>query len=514
MTTPCSAFLQPHATRFETRADVAATVALLPGTKVGRWRVYGARRPGFRSDTYGVVLEDGHECAVLTVYNVPALHLGSYSRRILARAQTLTTLEHPGVGGVVDAGLLADGRPYMVTELERGTPLTAAVERWEPQRALTILRAICAPLMFAHDAGVVHGSLTLENVCLLEEDDRFVMLLDWGIERAVFDEAQRAGVASTQRIECVAPEEDIGIVSPKTDAYALGVIAYQLLCGHMPFEADGFETLRAMQRDVRPDPRSLWPEIPDHLEALLVELLAPDPRQRPSVHEAFARLVMPAPVPVAAVEAFEEDVTTAILPLQRRRLPVRITTCFGLAAAAAVAVILVAPPDEASQTIATSARIAPAPRVDPIPVAAPTPSAPVVVVRSVAPAPARVPAPPKATPAPARTEPTPAPRKSVAIAKPPVKLDVDMTDIKNQLLMRYQRVGRAIGKLQQQRGHLAVSDLSQQFRELKIQQALSTAPSRASAAATLADLEKRVERQQSIEIADACLNNPLASGCQ
>lgn len=534
--TPCTAFLQSSVGRLPSRAGTA--IRLLPGTKTGAWRIVGPRQAGSRSDTYPIVHEREGVLAALTVFDTPAVALASYTRRILETAQILTAIEHPGVVSIVDAGLVADGRPYVVTEAHRGMPLEERIadDRLDPADAIAIVRAICEPLIAAHEMGVVHGSLTLEHVFLLNFDDSSVKLLDWGVERAILDEARRAGIDVPAQVYPTAPEASLGILSTKVDAYALGVLAYQLLLGCLPFEADTQVGIRLLQEHAAPDPRALWPAIPPALETLLCELLAVDPRARPSIRSTADRLAIIArelaPPPELALIAEPPpriDARSRFNP----RIAAAVTTTVLLAALA----MNVATDTDEVVTMASPRSQAVQPEI----IAAPT-TPPVATIA----APAVVVAPPRVS-APATTSaaasvavaPPPAPPGRVASARsseprshrvlaratasPPAKKPVATVRAKaapivgnhsSELLTQYQRIGHALLELRQARPTPATAEMWQQFQALKIQPALASATARASAAATLLELREKIERHKGISVSDACRANALADGCR
>jgi hypothetical protein len=82
------------------------------------------------------------------------------------------------------------------------------------------------------------------------------------------------------------------------------------------------------------------------------------------------------------------------------------------------------------------------------------------------------------------------------------------------LTVEYQRVGRDILKLQDQRGYFDVGDLVPRFRAIKLDAALASTTARAILASTLTDLATKIERMRGVRVERACLDNPLASGCQ
>lgn len=550
-TTACSAFLQPHVRRLTVGPSAAAR--LLPGTSLGLWRVEGERRRRDASATYRVICTPSGEQAALTVFDTPALQLGSYTRRLLGVAHILSAVEHPGVTDVIDVGLTADGRPYVVTDLDEGMTLVerigAATISFED--ALVILRAICAPLIAAHDVGVVHGSLTADRVVLVEGDDRCIKLLDWGFERAVLDEARRAGVERTAADPCTAPEASLGIVSPQLDVYAVGVIAYELVLGRPPFVADSTEDLRQQQEEGAPDPREAWPQIPLALESLLRAMLATDPRQRPTIHAVAERLgaleqeLAPPPPPPAPAYMVPPDT----YPQSRSYAPLWTIAATALAVAIGIAApSLVEPEGDKVRTVASLSTPAPSPARMPPQLAPTTPVAEVAIASAPAVAPAAVPAAAPATPAAAepsieivsivsvprkaarsvasRVVESPAPRRSVAVAKAPVarreaaprreRSDISdrMDEIKAELLTRYQRIGRDLMQLRRERNNAATAEMWNQFKGLAIHHSLATAKTRASASATLDELRAKIERNKGVAVTDACKASPLADGCR
>lgn len=534
--TACSAFLQTHVSRLAMPAGPALRV--LHGTKIGAWIVDGEPRRGTASATYPVVYERSGERAALTVIDTPALALGSYSRRILSTVQIVRTIEHPGAVDMFDAGLVADGRPYLVTEHLEGLSLAEQVRdgaNLDPDVALTILRAICAPLIEAHAVGVVHGTLDLERVFLVEGDARFVKLLDWGIERAVMDEARRAGLEPPACTRCTAPEEVFGLVSPQTDVYALGVIAHQLLLGCVPFEPCAEEPRIA-------NPRRLWPTMPSSLESLMCDLLACDPRSRPTIRVAAERL--------AAVQrelAAPEQRTFFVLESEPEPEPPRgpprwgLVTCMFATVLAATTIVFAlrsqepvaasasnttsqqspgpvvtttvgtaAPPAAATAPPRPAAAVRPPPQAtaDAPPAARSAPPAVATVSRADAPP---VPARQRRAPAPSRTA-TPSPSRPPAprASTPPSAGE----DERTALLTQYQRVGHQLIQLRNRRGAAETAELWRQFRALEIERALATPETRRKATAVLGELREKIERNKGVTLTEACLKNPLGDACR
>jgi serine/threonine-protein kinase len=254
------------------------------------------------------------------------------AERLRREARAAARLDHPNIARVLDLGE-HDGRPYLVMELLEGESLAARIDRAgpvPPDEAARIVAAVADALEAAHQAGVVHRDVKPGNVFLCSTG--VVKVLDFGIASAAGDAALTTGdLIGTAAY--LAPERALGQrATPAADVYALGVVLYELLAGHRPFEA-GSEVELAMAH-VNADPPSLRqaaPSTPGFLVAACHNALAKDPSDRPPSAAAFAQLVRapgptppttrPLPVPAAAPAGLpaSRPITTATPP--RRPVP-------------------------------------------------------------------------------------------------------------------------------------------------------------------------------------------------
>ncbi|HWO25529.1 MAG TPA: serine/threonine-protein kinase [Kofleriaceae bacterium] len=248
---------------------------------------------------YAVVHEDIGKRAALKVVHSRLVGTSFNLDRMLLEARVVNQVGHPNIVDIFETGKLPDGRPYIVMERLEGKSLATCADegRVEPELALVVLRQVCDALIAAHAAGVVHRDLKLDNVFLVDnpEDPSTpkVKLLDWGIAKIIHEdvrhtiEGQLVGTP-----QYLSPEQARGgQVTPKTDVYSLGVMAYELFLDQLPFEAETAAEIMTMHlRATPPAPSDLWPEIPSSLEDLLLEMLAKRPEQRPTVLEVVQRL--------------------------------------------------------------------------------------------------------------------------------------------------------------------------------------------------------------------------------
>lgn len=184
---------------------------------------------------------------------------------------------------IYDFAELRDGRLAIAMELLDGHDLTRfRGQAMESGRAVGILRQVCRGLSAAHAAGIVHRDVKPENVYLHTRRGRSdaVKIVDFGIAAFMSSEGNPVIPAGTPYY--VAPETIVfGAVSPRVDIYALGCLAYELLSGRVPFEADELQHVLQMHVDQPPQPLvELVPECPPSLAAVVMLCLEKDPERR------------------------------------------------------------------------------------------------------------------------------------------------------------------------------------------------------------------------------------------
>jgi serine/threonine protein kinase/tetratricopeptide (TPR) repeat protein len=189
---------------------------------------------------------------------------------------------------VTDFGELGDGRVFFVMEYLDGQSLGRVLRhlsRVDAARAIPILRQVAKALGAAHDKGIVHLDVKPDNVMLLEVGKRSdaVKVVDFGIAGLMHQTGEEEEIAGTP--EYIAPERASGHgYDHRSDIYALGVMAYEMLCGTVPFHGKNHVATLTMQVKDPPLPlrrQAGGKDVPEELADLVMRMLSKDPAARP-----------------------------------------------------------------------------------------------------------------------------------------------------------------------------------------------------------------------------------------
>ena len=211
--------------------------------------------------------------------------------RFLQEARRLAQLSHPGIVTVHDVGF-DGGQLYIVSDFLEGPDLGRWLEGHRPSwpEAARIAAAVADALAHAHARLIVHRDVKPANIIITS--DRGPVLVDFGLG---LDEAGAGGselgiISGTPAY--MAPEQVAGAahrIDGRTDIHSLGVVLYEMLCGHLPFRASHTRELLRQVRDDEPQPpRQLRPEIPPELERACLKSLAKRLQDRYTTASDFA----------------------------------------------------------------------------------------------------------------------------------------------------------------------------------------------------------------------------------
>ncbi|TWT42111.1 Serine/threonine-protein kinase PknB [Phycisphaerae bacterium RAS1] len=258
---------------------------------------------------FGTVFRARQTAPVAREVALKVVKPGMDSRPIIARfsaeRQALAVMDHPGIAKVFDAGQTADGRPYFVMELVRGSPITRHCndKQLDLRQRIELFMQVCQAVQHAHQKGVIHRDIKPSNVLVVEQDGRPTpKVIDFGIAKAT-QQPLVEGTLLTLEGQFIgtpaymSPEQaDLrnADIDTRSDIYALGVLLYELLCGAPPFDVGklatgGLEALLRTIREiepVRPSVRNAG--LPAELDWIVMKCLEKDRGRRYASAAALA----------------------------------------------------------------------------------------------------------------------------------------------------------------------------------------------------------------------------------
>lgn len=235
---------------------------LAPGTRIDdRYEIIDVLGSGGMGHVYRARrLRLGDEVAIKVMQATQTAPPES-RERFLRESRACAQLRHPNIVGILDFDFDASNQPFMVMELLSGPSLREEIELeapMPPARVAAILEPVAAALQLAHDRGITHRDLKPANIVVhrYESGERVYKVIDFGLAamKAASDETRLTDPAMfLGTLAYAAPEQVRGdAVTPATDIYALGVIAYEMLTGARPFDAGNRVTLINQMLTVRP----------------------------------------------------------------------------------------------------------------------------------------------------------------------------------------------------------------------------------------------------------------------
>ncbi|MDF8263959.1 serine/threonine-protein kinase [Luteipulveratus flavus] len=211
-----------------------------------------------------------------------------FTERFRNEARLSAALTHGNIASVYDYGE-DEGTAYLVMEFVPGRPLSKIIEQRAPMSPIDTVEIIsqaAAALQAAHKNGLIHRDVKPANILI--DPDGTAKLTDFGIARAVGSVAMTKTGEVMGTAQYLAPESAMGRPSTNlSDVYALGVVAYEMLAGRRPFEADTAVALALAHVNEPPPP--LPPFVPPTIRAVVAASLEKDPGRRPGSAAEFGR---------------------------------------------------------------------------------------------------------------------------------------------------------------------------------------------------------------------------------
>ncbi len=252
---------------------------------------------------------------------VKFLSINKTDRDALARfrreAKIASRIVHEHVVHIYDVGTADADTDFIVMEFLEGRDLAVTLRDSGPMnggRAVSILRKVLRGLRAIHQAGIVHRDIKPANILISSRDDDhdFVKIMDFGISKPIVGETITNTGAIIGTPEYMSPEQLLGDdIDPRADLYAVGIMAYRMLTGKLPFTSDTFDRSAAANPYVPvPSLAAARPELDRDLVIAIDKATAKDREQRFANAQAFLDALEGIATPSQAVVSREATAKT------------------------------------------------------------------------------------------------------------------------------------------------------------------------------------------------------------
>jgi tetratricopeptide (TPR) repeat protein/TolB-like protein len=270
--------------------------------------------------------------------------------RLRREVQLARRVTHPNVCRIYDAGRHED-IVFVTMEMLEGATLSEHISahgRLDADAAGAILRQLAAGLQAAHDAGVIHRDFKSGNVMLVQRGSvTRAVITDFGLARQsgpTIDALASHGGRLVGTPAYMAPEQIKGAeLTPSADVYALGVVAFEMIAGEVPFRDTSLPGLVRRLHEPPPRPRDFVAGVDARWEALILRCLEREPADRFASAADVAR-------------ALDDDVPSVAPPRRRRWLPIAIAIAIVLLSIAAFVATRRHPPKAVAATVKPARR--------------------------------------------------------------------------------------------------------------------------------------------------------------
>jgi serine/threonine protein kinase len=306
--------------RFMTRVVGERLLEAQTIRKVGKYHITGRIGSGAAATVFSALHPELDVEVALKMLTHTLVHRKGFAKRFKQEARSVANLNHEHIVRVYDTEA-AYGTHFIVMERLRGTLLEDILESrtrlaWGAIRR--ILKEVCRALHYSHEKDLLHRDIKPSNVFLTE--DRRVKILDFGIAVAKNSVADDGGMLLGTPYY-MSPEQIRGdALDGRTDLYSLGIVAYELVTGDVPFDAQSLEELLMHhQKTPFPDPRKAMSDVPEDLAIFIQKATAKEVDDRfESCHEAAQYLQTASELPL--VHALELSTVAISYHPSRRKM--------------------------------------------------------------------------------------------------------------------------------------------------------------------------------------------------
>jgi tRNA A-37 threonylcarbamoyl transferase component Bud32 len=250
-------------------------------TKIGRYEIKGELGRGGMATVYRAYDPSFEREVAIKVLPRELLHDPQFRDRFRREIKTIASLEHPAIVPVYDVGE-EDGVPYFVMRYMPGGSLTQWIDKgkFSMEDAARIIERLSSALAYAHKNGLIHRDLKPDNILFDNNGDPFIS--DFGVAKITDSATNMTGSGIIGTPAYMSPEQAQGeTVDNRSDIYGLGVIIFQMLSGHQPYEATTPMGV-AVKHITDPIPEILKanPSLPAEADTIIKTAMAKDPQLR------------------------------------------------------------------------------------------------------------------------------------------------------------------------------------------------------------------------------------------
>ncbi len=277
-------------------------MALAAGSNLGPYRIIEPIGRGGMASVFKAYEASLDRYIALKVLPPEFMHDPTFAERFTREAQTVARLEHPQIIPIYAYDIdSVTGTPWMAMRLIAGGSLSQRIKRGRvaPAESTRILKEVADALDYAHGAGVIHRDVKPQNILL--DDSGRIYLADFGIAKMIEGSAHMTQTGMiTGTPQYMAPEQALGqAINKSIDIYALGIVAYELFTGRVPFSADTPVAVLMKQAN-EPMPLPPVSEVQEEVTRAILRATAKDPKARWPTASAFARALSTATTSVGS----------------------------------------------------------------------------------------------------------------------------------------------------------------------------------------------------------------------
>ena len=292
---------------------------LLVGSTLGAYQIAAVIGAGGMGKVYKAVNPTIGSRVAIKVLSAECAAMPELVERFFSEARAVNLIRHESIINILDLSYLPEGRPYIVMEFLDGEPLSETIATSAPLAigsTLQFILEVLGGLEAAHKSGVCHRARKPDNIFVTPEGR--AKILDFGIAKLEStDFTQKAQTVAGSLVgtpQYMSPEQAQGqAVDHRSDIYAVGVILFEALTGHLPLQGETlYELLNAHVNQAPIHPKEYRPELPDALAETVLKCLAKAPAERWQTAEHLSSAL------AEIGTSLPSDEWTPLVPTQRR----------------------------------------------------------------------------------------------------------------------------------------------------------------------------------------------------